>query len=89
MFDELLLLLMMMQQVAPSPPAADSSCWLIVMVLMLITTSGDGVIGTLYDLLFGMMNIVIVDTNAEHEYLLLFLYIMERSDNDVSEEAEG
>jgi hypothetical protein len=73
----------------PSPPAADSSCWLIVMVLMLITTSGDGVIGTLYDLLFGMMNIVIVDTNAEHEYLLLFLYIMERSDNDVSEEAEG
>jgi len=37
---------------------------------MFIVTSGDGVIGTLYDMLVGMLFIWIVDTNAEHEYLL-------------------
>ena len=36
-------------------------------------------------MLIGMLFIWIVDTNAEHEYL----FIMERSDNDVSEGASA
>ena len=46
--------------VAPSPPVVDSSCLLIAMMIMLITTSGDGVIGTVYDLSIGMLNDEIV-----------------------------
>ena len=50
MVDELLLLVDNdATSVAPSPPAVDSSCLLVRVVLLLITTSGDGVIGTLYD----------------------------------------
>ena len=78
MFDELLLLMDDdATSVAPSPPPVDSSCLLVRMIVMFITTSGDGAIGTLYDML--------IDTNAEHEYPSSLSYIMERSDNDVSE----
>ena len=48
---------------------------------MFITTSGDGVVGTSDD----HVNSYDCDTNAEHEYLSLLLYIMERSDYDVND----
>ena len=83
-FDELLLLVDDdATSVAPSPPVADSSCLLIAMIVMLITTSGDSVIGTFEYNVNSYDEVWIVDTNAEHEYL----FIMERSDNDVSEGA--
>lgn len=89
-FDELLLLVDDdATRVAPSPPVVDSSCLLVRLIVMFIVTSGDGDIGTLYDLLIGMLYIMTVDTNAEHEYLSLLLYIMERSDYDVSEGASA
>ena len=48
---------------------------------MLIDTSGDGVVGMFeYN-----VNSYDCDTNAEHEYLSLILYIMERSDYDVKD----
>jgi len=69
--------------VAPSPPVVDSSCLLVRMTVMLIVTSGDGVIGTLFDQLVGISGVWIVDTseassmlsstddtNAQHEYLV-------------------
>ena len=47
MFDELLPLVD--DALHHHPPVADSSCLLVRMIVMFITTSGDGVIGTLYD----------------------------------------
>ena len=71
--------------VAPSPPVVDSSCLLVRMIVMFITTSGDGVIGTFEYNADWYDEVWIVDTNAEHEYL----FIMERSDNDVGEGASA
>ena len=62
----------------------DSSCLLVRVTVMFIVTSGDGVIGTLFDQLVGISGVWIVDTseatassmlsltdtNAQHEYLV-------------------
>ena len=82
MFDELLLLVDNdATSVAPSPPVADSSCLLVRVLLMLITTSGDGAIGTLYDRLVGILVVMLLIRMRS----MSIFFIMERSDNDVSE----